>query len=193
MEFQKETDIMKKSYLENNFSSKCDDFVNEDNEIANYIKQNLTTIIGNDSELWRIIKKIIPKEKIIKDLITYEFLYSVPDSNKMTNDMEKIILLTTSELSKYQGTVGGFNIEDNQWLRCSEKSRFKIKKNQICIYNSITKELCYDPELIWFLKYFVRHMNKYLLPDSNIDIDYKLIDDEDHEICWILILFRNKN
>jgi hypothetical protein len=32
-------------------------------------------------------------------------------------------------------------------------------------------------------------MKRYLPDQSNVKIDYKIIDDDTNEICWILIIF----
>jgi hypothetical protein len=193
MEFQKETQLMAQSYFKCGLSNVFydDDFNQNDSEMANFIKDNLSHIKDDDTMLFSIAKKIIPRSRFVKDLITYEFLYSEPI--RTINTRDELIVVANSELSRYQGVVGGFAIEDEIWLKCSDSTRFKMQPNQKGLYNSISKEQCDDKKLLWFLKNFVIHMKKFLLETSNISLNYKIVDDDSNEICWILFIFEQRN
>ena len=193
MEFQKETQLMTQSYFKYGLNNVIydNDFEQNDPETANFIKDNLSHIKDDDAMLFSIAKKIIPRTRFVRDLISYEFLYAEP--TRTVSTCEELIALAISELSRYQGVVGGFNIEDEIWLKCSDSTRFKMQQNQKGLYNSISKEQCYDKKLLWFLKNFVIHMKKFLLETSNISLNYKIIDDDNNEICWILFIFEQRN
>ncbi len=136
-------------------------------------------------------KKITSHTQMIKDILTYEFLFYDPVDK--VYDLQSLMVTTISELAKYQGIIGGYNIEDSIWLQCTSEvqNRFKLKSNQFAIYNSCDSDACYDKDQKWFLKNFVKHMKKWIGSD-NLTIDYKLYDDETNEICWILIVCEDR-
>lgn len=183
---------MQKSYIEkylnhNTFNASYNyNKMSSPQEIAKFIRTNNTNLNMDDNLLFNIFKKITPVSKIFKDLLTYEFLFYDP-IEKIEN-IDNLIELTQRELKKYQGKIGGYYIEDDDWILCTSPLRFKIKNNQKILYNSIEKIACYDREQIWFLKKFVDHMKKFV-KDCCVKIDYKIIDDENNEICWILLIF----
>lgn len=198
-EFKKEIDMgdMKKSYFENFLNhivfNKTHEFIDVNNtEISSDIRMNYSLLKSDDSYLFNVFKKITPREKMLKDILTYEFLFYNPLVK--TKTIEDLLKMTFAELQKYQGIVGGFYIEDNTWIinDSESKSRFKISESQTIIYNSVEKDRCYDRDQIWFLRNFVIHMKKFIDPSLNVNIEYRLIDDESNQICWILIIFDTK-
>ena len=171
--------IKREIYCDNEFNIK-------DVDTANFIRHNITNIKNDDILLFSLVKKIRSKAEFIKDIIKYEFVYSNPDIQ--INNVNDFIIQTKKELNRYQGIIGGFNMEDNQWLDCVDGGRFKLKPGKNGIYNSIEKEACFDNDLKWFLKNFVEHMKKFI-KSTEINISYKIVDDDDNELCWILFLF----
>ena len=147
-------------------------------ELANFIKSNMSLIKEDETLGLSLFKKIIPNTKILKELMTYEFLYSDPSASEKTNNIDTLLKYTVNELKKYQEIVGGYYIEDINWLLCTPECRFKLKHNQKGIYNSICKRVCDDDDNIWFLEKIVLRMKKYLTIDSNIVINYKIIEDD---------------
>jgi len=160
-------------------------------ELASFIRTNNTSLKSNDSMLFNVYKKITPFEKVLKDVLTYEFLFYEPSDLEKVNTIDELINISLLELKKYQGIVGGFYIEDVDWLLCTSESRFEPKSNQKLIYNSIEKHGCYDKDNVSFLRNFVNHMKKFISNDK-ITMNYKLLDDENNEICWILFVFEIK-
>lgn len=172
---------MIKSYAENNIRTL--DVV--DVELANFIRDNMSHIYDNEELMFNVAKKIISKEKLLKEIMTYEFLHSTPSENDIT-DLNRLVDFSLEKLKKYQGIVGGDNIEDKDWIKINlgEKSRFKIDDSPF-IYNSISED-SHNDELILFLDNFVTYVNKR---SSNINVRKKIIFDDPNEIYWILIIF----
>lgn len=166
------------------------DYVDKDEKLIEIIKNNKNELENNKNVLWNIYKKLIPKEKMLRDIITYEFLYDEPQT-KYSN-IDEIVKIALHELKKYQGVIGGFYIEDNEWIESTENTRFKSEENRKMIYNTIETKLCYEINQISFLKNFTKRMKKYV-ENKSILVDYKIIDDERHEICWVLFVFEKKN
>lgn len=155
--------------------------------IADFIRNNDSLIKTDDVASMCILKKIISKQMVMRELTTYEFMYYNP--SKKYDDIHKLFNVGKIELEKYQGIVGGFNFEDSKWTICDTATRFKPKENQLCMYNSISKKDCRDIQLIWFIKTYVNHMKKFIDDKINIMIDYKIMEDENNNICWTIIVF----
>lgn len=184
---------LKEEYVISQLTNKIymtDKYKTNDTNVAKYINENITDIKMNDNLLFSIIKKIIPREKMIKEIITYEFVNFEPE--KKTNDMTELISIAINQLKLYQYVVGGSCMEDIDWIIADEKSRFKPKKDQMILYNTAERQFCFEKDQTWFLRHFVKRMKKYVDKDS-INIDYKIIDDEYNNICWVMIVFEPKS
>lgn len=187
---------MNKLYKETNkrneiFESKY--LFKKTDKIANEIRQSSNEIFSNTLLLKQFHEQIISNVQMLKDVVTYEFLFYNPET-KIDNPND-LIEQTKNELSKYQGIVGGFKIEDNIWLDCkSNTNRFKLKPNQFAIYNSINRNNIYDTNESYFLKLFCQHMTRFI-DESNFDLSfyYKVYDDEDSDIGWILFICEDKS
>jgi hypothetical protein len=160
--------------------------------MASFIRSNCVDIRSNENMLFSVYKKIIPYEKILKDILTYEFLFYEPKDSEKVGTIDELINLSISELKKYQGIVGGFYIEDMEWLQCTSDIRFKIKPNQKIIYNTIETCGSTDRDNVLFLKDFVNHMKRFINNDK-ITMSNKIFDDENNEISWILLVFEENN
>ena len=157
-------------------------------QIANNIKNNKNEIFSDIETLKNYHSQIITKAKMIKEILTYEMLFYNPsDKISTTNELIQICL---DQLKQYQGIVGGYTIEDDTWLSIEvDNPRFKLKKSQIGIYNTIKIDDCYDSDLIWFLKKFTIHIRKFIDPNLNlITFDYKLYEDSNNSIGWVLFV-----
>lgn len=160
-----------------------------DTELGNFIKDNMLQIINNDILLMNIIKKIIPHDKLIKELMIFELLNSDP-TNKI-NDMLELIKTMQTELFKYNKLTEDIGFEDYIWLNCNKTTRFKLKNNQMAIFNTIPSYLYDDDKVEWFMEKFTDHIQKYISDDS-INVDYKIINDEINGVGWVLFIC-NKN
>ena len=158
--------------------------------VAKFVRENNSLIKNDENIMMNIYRKIVPITKIIKEIITYEFLNFIPD--KQIDNIDDLFKIMINELARYQCIIGGFVIEDNKWIICNNNTRFKTKHNQRSIYNSILQKSYEDKDLLWFLEHFVLHMKKFIINDIKIYINYKMIDDENNEICWVLFIIEQK-
>jgi hypothetical protein len=127
-------------------------------------------------------------EKIIKECFTFDLLNFVPDTENKINTFDGIVEFAINTLKKYQYVVGGFNIEDSEWIVCGKNNnRFKVKENQKILYNSIYKKNC-DRELIWFLESILNYI-KIHNNNNKIHIKYDIFEDKHNSICWIIYKF----
>lgn len=170
---------------------KKDASILESIQMASFIRTNCVDIKSNENMLFSVYRKIIPYEKILKDVLTYEFLFYEPKETEKVGTIDELINLSMSELKKYQGIIGGFYIEDTEWLRCETDSRFKIKPNQKIIYNTIETSGSTERDNLLFLKNFVNHMKRFVNNDK-IFMSYKIFDDKNNEISWILLVFEEE-
>lgn len=140
-----------------------------------------------DDEIYALHKQIVPIDKVKKDILTYEFVYCDQNSKGLLYDtIDDVLTLLKTELDTYQWIVGGFNIDDKEWLECSDSSRFKPKDTQRAIYNSF--ESRYDDfELRWFIKTIIQRVNNCIDQSKN-KIYYKIIEDASHEITWLIFV-----
>jgi hypothetical protein len=161
---------------------------NAEDDIVNSI-HNMTELDTNNDLAFDILKKIMPKEKIIKEILTYDILNYMPE-NKV-DSFQQFIDIAINALAKFQWKVGGFNIEDRQWIHVDKDNRrFKIKDNQKVLYNSVEKQN-YDKELSWFLDCLVTYVQRFA--DDNIyHIKYKIILDKRFSICWTVFILTDK-
>ncbi len=159
--------------------------------IADVIRSTSNEIFINTDLLQEYHKQIISNTQMIKDVLTYEFLfYNPPDKIFNMNDL---IDMAKKELVRYQGIIGGHKIEDNEWIDCNDSNRFKLKASQIAIYNTMNRNDSYDSDNIWFLKSFSRHMRRFISEDNYLlEFYYKLYDDERNDISWILFVCEDK-
>lgn len=156
---------------------------------ANY--ESISPIGSNITLLDEYHKKITSHMQMLKDVLTYEFLFYTPD-HKIDN-LDELFHISDIEMKKYQGIIGGYHIEDTQWLVCDNETskRFKIGPGQKAVYNSCDRENCFNDNLVWFLKQFKRHMKRFI-GNPNLTVDYKLYDDETNQIGWILFVCEDK-
>ena len=159
--------------------------------IVDLIHENLNEIENdNNKELSMFfLKKIMPREKIMKELLTYDLLNYCP--SRKVESFDEFVNVCIKSLKKFQWKVGGYNLEDKDWiLNDKENKRFKIKENQKILYNTTEKKYC-DKELLWFLENVLEYLRKYV-DENKFTIKYNWIEDERFEICWIIIILTDK-
>lgn len=188
-ENNKNNTIFNSKYL---FKHPSDD-LNNPNNLADQIRNSSNEILTNIEVVKSYHSKIMTDVHMIRDVLTYEFLFYNP--KQKISIIEELLATTIQELNKYQGIVGGYKIEDNEWLLLKESNhRFKLKPSQIGIYNTMDRNDCFDEGQTWFFKKFASHMRRFICNDTNngITFDYKLYDDESNDIGWILFICENK-
>jgi len=170
-----------------NFIELTDKTYKINDAITTEMSKEKNNILNNYSNeiLYDLHNKIIPIDKIKQNLLTYDFMYG--NLETICETMNDVINLLLSELNEYQWTVGGFNIEDKEWIECTEKSRFKPHENQKVIYNTIESHNV-NNDLNWFIKTLITRVTKTIKTKNKLKIYYKTIEDETNEITWLIII-----
>ena len=173
------------------------DFDNTENnaeDIATDIHNNYNTIISDRKMLLEQTSKLISSDYLIKIVSMFELINYQPQLNEMVNTVNDAIDITIKNLKKYQGTVGGFLIEDDEWIKLSanNNTRFKLKPNQVAIYNTIDYNHSDDSETKRFLSNIIK-LTKRHITDKNIVMEYNIYEDESYQINWIFIVCQCKN
>jgi hypothetical protein len=183
-----ESNLKKELYTSSKFISDEMSSLDTNKDIIKYIHDNISLGLTDSDEIYDIFKKIISKNYIIKNIVEYEFNNYTPDI-KLSN-MDDIIKLCLTDISKYQNVIGGFDLEDNEWIFSDEIEfkRFDLKPNQKLIYNTLSQNNR-NKENHYFIKKFVKYIKRHIDPESRINIYHKLIDDNVNEICWVVIVF----
>lgn len=161
-----------------------------DDKISKFINQNYKEILSNEKLLKDTHDKILSTEQMIKNIFIYDFLFYEPSEDEKVDTLENIINLAKNELAKFQGIVGGYDIEDEDWLFCTD--RFKLKSNQIGLFNSCDRNLITNENHCWFLKNITTRIKKFISGD-NIRVKYDMFDDEFNNIVWIVLIFSIKD
>lgn len=189
----KELEQIQKEYDNKVFRSTNDQYVSNDMGIVNFVRTNFDYLKNNEEELFRVYKQVIPIQRVFKELLTYEFLNFVPVQKCYT--LDDLVNTTIEILKKFQGYVGGFMLEDNEWLICDSKSqRFNINENQIALVNTIEKKYLHlTGDIVWFIDNVRILVKQYIDTTNDLKIEYKIIDDNRHDICWVIFILEQNN
>jgi hypothetical protein len=181
------------------FNSQISTYSNKNNykntdskETIEFIHNNILNIeidknnIMDEILIKDILLKIFSPEKIEKECLTFDLLnYS---SNNIADMIDDAINTCIDALKKYQYKVGGYNIEDQDWILCDKNNvRFKVKDNQKILYNSVHKKNC-DRELVWFLDSILDYVKRHT-DNEKIKIKYSMFEDDHNCVCWIIFKF----
>lgn len=181
-ELQKSYDNDTKLYVKYYSNHTYNDIENS-HDIASKIKDKNV----DSAELYY---SLIPQERIYKEMKTYEFLFYNPQTS--FDNIDDIVTKSEDVLKIYQNVVGGYNIEDSDWIKLTESNkRFKIQDNQILLLNTITIRDAYDKDLLWFMTNLVTCLSKYT-DETKIKIKQKILRDDNNDICWILLVFEKQ-
>ena len=159
--------------------------INNINKILTQNKVELKNIKENNMEL---ISKYITDNELHKLVVQHEFDNVKVDHQLSTID--EIIDLFKIVLHKYQGVIGGYNIEDPCWIVniFPDKSRFKLKENMAVIYNTLSVDNINDKETFVFCEKILEHIKKF----TKNNIKLKIIKDNNNDIIWIVYIIMDK-
>ena len=144
--FKKVSDVYLEDNLKISLYENKDRFKDITNKIVDEVHKKMDKIENDDRYAFNILKKIMPHEKVIKEILTYELLNYTP--SKKIKTFDQFIDTAISTLHKFQYKVGGFSIEDKDWILNDENShRFKVKPGTKILYNSTERKFC-DKELL---------------------------------------------
>jgi hypothetical protein len=179
-----------------NFRSQILSYENKNNyqnitnkDVINLVHKNLEE---NNNLNTEILNQILTPEKILKECLIFDLLNYHPENPNQIDKINDAINFTIETLKKYQYKVGGFYIEDKDWILTDKDShRFKVKENQKILYNSVSKK-AFDRELVWFLDSITDYIRRFVNQDK-IQIKYNIYEDERNCVCWIIFKFNDNN
>lgn len=157
-------------------------------EIIKSIHDNLNAIENGDRLNQDILNKIMTPEKLLKEYLIFDLLNYNPEEYDKIKTLQNAINFGCEVFKKYQYKVGGYSIEDIDWILADKNNqRFKVKDNQMILYNSVHKKNC-DRDLIWFFDSIQNYINRHV--DKNkIKVKYSMFEDERNCFCWIVYKF----
>jgi hypothetical protein len=138
----------------------------------------------NDEELFCLLKKIIPKQTIILKLLEHEMVnYNPKYKINILNELIKKIFWI---LNKYNLLFVKY-LEDTEWELVENSNIFEIDDNTKIIMNTINKNFRKNEDFVYLMNSLICHINKYVV---DYPVKYKIIDDEQHEVVWVLIIIK---
>ena len=161
--------------------------------LFNHLDQPAINIISNlgESSLKEDIKngfnEISSDEKILKDIYLYQFENPQVCENKL-DDPNDVLLLIINTIKKFQWVVGGYLIEDPEWLIEKKNSkRFKINENEMILSNTLNY---LDDATELFMENLIKYVNNFVDKDK-IQIRFKIKDDELLDLTFIVIFVKH--
>jgi hypothetical protein len=158
---------------------------NNNSIIADITHSKLITMIDNELELFCLLKHVFTKQQIILKLLEHELINYIPDSKIL--DINELIKQIFTILKKYNLLFIKY-LEDTEWELIDKSEIFVIEDNTKVILNSINKYNKKNNDFITLMKNLISHINRYTISNN---AKYKIIDDEQHEIVWVLIIVKN--
>jgi hypothetical protein len=178
-------DELEKEYIEKNKLNKKYNNLTEFNKtdkLNNIAIKNLSK-----KQLMNIYADIVSKEQLQKELLTYEFM-NYQTTEKYDN-IDDIIKKFMDIIKKYQNIIGGYYIDDHEWIVAKEHKFLKINDNQTVIVNTTNIYEYNDKKLIWFMDGILKII--LLHTTDNFYIKYKIIEDEYNGLCWLVFVIEN--
>jgi len=161
-------------------------------ELPNKFNKNLFNKIKQETtnEISKITKtSSIEDIKLLKEIYLYQFLNPEHCEKKITNIIEMTDFIINT-LKKFQWIVGGYLIEDINWLIESGNSkRFKINKNDVILTNTLNY---YDDETETFMENLIKYINNFV-DKTSLTIQFKIKEDELLDLKFAVIFIRKLN
>ena len=155
-------------------------------EIANNIRSVLTVGVTPRETLINLLSGILSQESIERQLLTYEFEHVGYDTKFST--ISQLLKHTHGILKRYQGIVGGFDLEDADWCEDQDLEKFNISEGKYIMYNTVDINLKDCNDINIFMEGIVRHISNSNA-NSNIHISYHICDDVTADVSWVIIVF----
>jgi hypothetical protein len=95
------------------------------------------TQFSSSEDIKSVHNLISSDNKLLKQIYLYQFLNPEICETKIEN-IEQLIIFVENTLKKFQWIVGGYLIEDNNWmLERKTSKRFRINENDIIFVNTL--------------------------------------------------------
>lgn len=168
-------------------------FLNKDNkEFVDEIHNNIQNNIGDNKFLDKVYEIMIPEKKL-QLLLQFDILNYEPKVEEKTNDIDVLINKSIEILKKYQSKIGGYDIEDMDWIVADETSkRFKVKSDRKIIYNTVRYKYNKNDMLV-FLDLILKHIKKYILNFDELNVSNKFFYDSYKCIHFVVFIFHQKH
>jgi hypothetical protein len=141
----------------------------------------------NTEEQKLMLGKLFSPERIRYELLRYELKYYKDEI--VINTFDEFLIATKSILDRYQGKAGGLVMEDNDWgMHTSKSEKYALLRDEVVFDNSIKQLNMNDYETLFYLKMLV---NRLKCLSNKVIVKYKLANDKDNKICWVIIKIKN--
>lgn len=155
--------------------------------IAKEINENIAGENMSKASMASILSRILTRENIERQLLEYEFANIKYDS---VTSLKDLLRFSHSILLRYQGKVGGFDIEDSDWCSNQDSQRFKLLDDQVIIYNTIDSELENCDDINIFMTSIINHISK--VNNTKYSVRYHIKDDLNSDVAWVIIVFEKR-
>jgi len=184
----KQKTLQYSQFSQSNFLNKNE----SEKEVMELIHKNIN-ILDNNPNLARDFFDLICNKNgniAIRECLKYDLINYEPLGTEKTDNIDDLINICINTLKNFQYKVGGYAIEDENWILNNEQNckRFRLKKNEHILYNSVGKN-DYNCELEEFLKLIENYVKKFT---NIIKISQSFHNDERHHITWIYFKFSKR-
>lgn len=156
---------------------------------ADYIGDNFDRL--TDDQKAKLLTRCLGIKKINKELLKYE-LYKLENKPVPEMSLKDAISQARKILQRYQGKVGGYDIEDSYWTsyKPGKQMKYHIKENQYLLENSVAKGCQSDREFNKFINRIVHRLNGLA---ENIRVKFKSVESKKDSIVWIALVFTDNS
>ena len=171
-----------------NYANKKKHNTKKNKNLANYIKNNFTTM--DEIELRKMALTCLSVNECKKIVLNHELTYYESNpTNNMT--LDAFIKHAYYILNRYQSKAGGFLMEDIEWtLFTNDTTKYDVHENEILFENTISLCDFEDMETMEFLHKLEKRLG-YVA--KNIKINLRSHIDEKNKLVYILLWAVDQN
>jgi hypothetical protein len=160
-----------------------------DANYARHIKNIFDTVKYDIDQLSSMHRKVVSQSQMIRDILTYEIQYLGPlDVSEKVSTVQEMVKLLHDALNRYQGVVGGFNMEDKHWIDHNETSRqFKVTTGVQVLANTTQRHALIDGDITDFVQRIILFASRFT---DTILLDYRIVEDTNNDIFWICFIIK---
>lgn len=150
-------------------------------DLAKHIYNNLHNMDYYEKK--KLLDDCFSEKKLDSELLTFElkYLHSYPVSYMEINEFEQV---AKSVLQRYQWKVGGYYIEDLDWISHRKGSKYVLGNNQLVLENTIDTMDYQSSNFIEFMKKILVKLSNLA---ENISVDIKYDISKTDSLTWIII------
>jgi len=133
------------------------------------------------------LSKVFNETDIMRELLKYELLYY--EHNDHIETKKDFIEFVIATLHRYQLYTNGDLLESYEWSLYMENDKCIIKHDCPILLNTIQLQHFDDREIETFLLNITNYVNR---ATNKFKLSYRIIEDRDHEICWVILKITEK-